>query len=51
MKRPAFLASPWWRGLLLGIALTLAAAVLGLIFVSYQMPELLLELSNINYCG
>lgn len=51
MKLPAGFSSPWLRGLLLGIALTLAAGVLGLIFVSYQMPELLLELSNINYCG
>ncbi|HET7775155.1 MAG TPA: hypothetical protein VFK74_02225 [Azospira sp.] len=40
-----------WRWFLWGIGAALAVALLGLIFVSYQMPELLLELANLRYCG
>ncbi|HET7774918.1 MAG TPA: hypothetical protein VFK74_00965 [Azospira sp.] len=40
-----------WQWFLWGVAAALAAAVLALVFVSYQMPELLLDLTNLRYCG
>lgn len=38
----------WFLG---GVGATLAALLLALIFMAYQMPELLLDWVNIPYCG
>jgi len=43
--------TPGGRGFLAGIAVALAAVLLGLIFVAYQQPELLLQWVNLRYCG
>lgn len=40
-----------WRGFIAGAALAVAAAILTLIFVAYQQPDLLLQLVNLRYCG
>ena len=40
-----------WRWFCWGMAAALAAVLLGWIFVSYQMPGLLLDLANLRYCG
>jgi hypothetical protein len=40
-----------WRWFLAGAGVALAILLLAIIFVSYQMPELLLDWSNIRYCG
>jgi predicted small secreted protein len=40
-----------WRRLLIGVALGAAAAVLTMIFLAYQMPELLIDWVNLRYCG
>ena len=42
---------PQWRWFLSGVAAALAAVLLALIFMAYQMPELLLDWANISYCG
>ena len=42
---------PHWRWFLAGIGAALAILMLAFLFVSYQMPELLLDWSNIRYCG
>ena len=42
---------PHWRWFLAGAGAMLLIAVLALIFMAYQMPELLLDWSNIAYCG
>ena len=39
------------RTLLLGLGVTLAAALLALAFVGYLQPELLLDYVNLRYCG
>lgn len=38
------------RWFLLGLAAALAIVLLGVIFVAYQKPELLLNLANLRYC-
>ncbi len=43
--------SPHWRYFLAGIAAALAIALLILIFLAYQQPELLLDWVNLRYCG
>ncbi|MCK9283555.1 MAG: hypothetical protein M0P39_04660 [Rhodocyclaceae bacterium] len=43
--------TPLWRGFIAGAAIALGAAALGLIFVAYQQPGLLLQLVNLRYCG
>lgn len=42
---------PHWRWFLAGIAAALGVALLGLIFVAYRMPELLLNWDGLRYCG
>ncbi|MGE5492304.1 MAG: hypothetical protein ACM31P_13560 [Actinomycetota bacterium] len=42
---------PQWRWFLVGAAAALGILVLAAIFVAYQMPELLLDLANLRYCG
>jgi hypothetical protein len=42
---------PQWRWFLGGIAAALAVVLLALIFVAYQQPELLLDWTNVRYCG
>jgi hypothetical protein len=42
---------PQWRWFLGGIAVALAVVLLGLIFIAYQQPELLLDWTNVRYCG
>ena len=42
---------PQWRWFLGGIALALAVVLLSLIFIAYQQPELLLDWTNVRYCG
>ncbi len=42
---------PHWRWFLAGVGAALAALLLALIFVAYQMPELLIDWANIRYCG
>ena len=43
--------SPAWRWFLLGMGAALAAVLLTAAFLAYQMPELLLDLANLRYCG
>jgi hypothetical protein len=43
--------SPQLRWFLSGVSVALAVFLLALIFMAYQMPELLLDWSNIRYCG
>jgi len=40
-----------WRWFLAGVGTALAALLLALIFMAYQMPELLIDWANIRYCG
>lgn len=40
-----------WRWLTGGVALALGLALLVLIFLGYQAPELLLDWANLRYCG
>ncbi|HJW24076.1 MAG TPA: hypothetical protein VJ576_04195 [Rhodocyclaceae bacterium] len=40
-----------WRWFLAGTAAALGLAVLVAVFVAYQMPDLLLDLANLRYCG
>jgi hypothetical protein len=42
---------PQWRWFLGGIAAALAVVLLALIFIAYQQPELLLDWTNVRYCG
>ncbi|MGE5946993.1 MAG: hypothetical protein ACM35F_09920 [Betaproteobacteria bacterium] len=42
---------PQWRWFLGGIAVALAVVLLSLIFIAYQQPELLLDWTNVRYCG
>lgn len=49
MKVPA--CGRKWRHCLAGAAAVLALLLLGAIFAAYQMPELLLDWANLNYCG
>lgn len=42
---------PQWRWFLAGVGLALAGVLLVFIFMAYQMPELLLDWTNLNYCG
>ncbi|HZX32905.1 MAG TPA: hypothetical protein VFF03_16260 [Rhodocyclaceae bacterium] len=42
---------PQWRWFLVGAAVAFGVLVLAAIFVAYQMPELLLDLANLRYCG
>jgi hypothetical protein len=42
---------PGLRRFLLGAGVALAILLLALLFVSYQMPELLLDWANLRYCG
>jgi hypothetical protein len=42
---------PQWRCFLAGVGAALAALLLALIFMAYQMPELLIDWANIRYCG
>lgn len=42
---------PQWRLFLAGVGAALAALLLALIFIAYQMPELLIDWANIRYCG
>ena len=39
------------RGFIAGAAPPVAAAILSLLFVAYQQPDLLLQLFNLRYCG
>jgi hypothetical protein len=43
--------TPQWRWFIGGVAAALALALLALIFVAYQQPELLLDWANVRYCG
>lgn len=40
-----------WRWFFCGVGAALAVALLVLIFLGYQAPELLLDLANLRYCG
>ncbi len=40
-----------WRWFLAGIAATLLVLALAAAFAAYQMPELLLDWTNLRYCG
>jgi uncharacterized integral membrane protein len=40
-----------WKWFLAGAGLALLLAVLAMIFMAYQMPELLLDWTNLSYCG
>jgi uncharacterized integral membrane protein len=42
---------PQWRWFLAGVGVALLLAVLAMIFMAYQMPELLLDWTNLSYCG
>jgi hypothetical protein len=42
---------PQLRWFLTGVGVALAALVLALIFMAYQMPELLIDWANLRYCG
>ena len=42
---------PRWRWFLAGAAAALGLAVLAAVFVAYQMPDLLLDLASLRYCG
>jgi len=42
---------PQWRWFLGGIAAALTVVLLALIFIAYQQPELLLDWTNVRYCG
>ncbi|WP_276205218.1 hypothetical protein [Azonexus hydrophilus] len=42
---------PQWRWFLAGAGLALLLAVLAMIFMAYQMPGLLLDWTNLSYCG
>ena len=43
--------SPRWRWFLAGVGAALAVLLLALVFMAYQMPELLIDWANIRYCG
>jgi hypothetical protein len=43
--------TPQWRWFIGGVAAALMLALLALIFVAYQQPELLLDWANVRYCG
>lgn len=40
-----------WRWFFGGLGAVLALIALGLLFMAYQMPELLLDWANLRYCG
>ena len=40
-----------WKWFLAGAGLALLFAALAMIFMAYQMPELLLDWTNLSYCG
>lgn len=40
-----------WKQLLAGAAVAALLILLALIFMAYQMPELLLDWASLNYCG
>ena len=40
-----------WRWFLAGLGSALLLAVLAMIFMAYQRPELLLDWANLRYCG
>jgi len=42
---------PAWRGFVAGALLSLFGGLLALLFMAYQMPELLLDWANLRYCG
>jgi len=42
---------PHWKPLLAGAGIAALLILLALIFMAYQMPELLLDWANLNYCG
>ena len=42
---------PAVRWFLIGAGAALVATVLALIFMAYQMPELLIDWANLRYCG
>lgn len=42
---------PGWRWFLAGVGVVLALSVLALLFMAYQMPEMLLDWANLRYCG
>jgi hypothetical protein len=42
---------PQWRWFLAGAGAALLLLLLAAIFMAYQMPELLLDWSNLSYCG
>ena len=42
---------PRSRAFLLGAGAALLVAALGLAFIAYQQPELLLDWMNLRYCG
>lgn len=42
---------PGWRRFLAGVGVALALSVLALLFMAYQMPEMLLDWANLRYCG
>jgi hypothetical protein len=43
--------TPQWRWFIGGVAAALTLALLALIFIAYQQPELLLDWANVRYCG
>ena len=43
--------TPQWRWFLACVGASLASLLLALIFMAYQMPELLIDWANIRYCG
>ena len=42
---------PALRWFLIGAGAGLAVLVLALVFMAYQMPELLIDWANLRYCG
>lgn len=42
---------PQWKWFLAGAGLALLFTLLVMIFMAYQMPELLLDWTNLSYCG
>lgn len=42
---------PHWKSWLAGAGIAALLILLALIFMAYQMPELLLDWANLNYCG
>jgi hypothetical protein len=42
---------PQWKWFFGGVGLALLIILLAVIFMAYQAPELLLDWTNLSYCG